>query len=277
MWTRSDFQDLIRPAVVGMIHLQPLPGSPCWAGDMKAVVAAALSDAEALTGGGLNAVMIENYHDIPFYPARVPAETVAGLTVLVQAVSSTFPELLVGVNVLRNDVESALGIATATGARYVRVNVHTGATVTDQGTMEGRAWHTLRKRRELGADVGILADVRVKHARPLVDRPLEDEVRDLRLRGMADGVIVTGAATGSGADPAEVAAVREAVPDCPVLVGSGVTIETVDGFLPHADGFIVGSSLQEMDAATGRACVSQSRTAAFVEALAAAGRKEDQR
>ncbi|MCK9995982.1 MAG: BtpA/SgcQ family protein [Candidatus Krumholzibacteria bacterium] len=277
MWTRSDFHQLIEPAAVGMIHLHALPGSPRWGGNMEAVVTAALVDAEALVGGGLNAVMIENYHDIPFFSGRVPAETVAAMTVLVQAVSTAFPGLMTGVNVLRNDVESALGIAAATGARFVRVNIHTGTAVTDQGTIEGRAWNTLRRRRELGIDVGILADVRVKHSRPLVERPLVEEVRDLRLRGLADGVIVTGVATGAGTDPAEVATVREAVPDCPVLVGSGATPATVGDFLPHADGFIVGSSLQEAAPGNGHARVSRARTSEFVKALKEAARKEDRR
>lgn len=274
MWTHSDFHQLIEPAAVGMIHLHPLPGSPRWSGDMESVITAALADAEALVGGGLNAVMIENYHDIPFYSGRVPSETVAAMTVLVQAVRTTFSGLMTGVNVLRNDVESALGIAAATGALFVRVNIHTGTAVTDQGTIEGRAWNTLRRRRELGIDVGILADVRVKHSRPLVERPLAEEVCDLRLRGLADGVIVTGVATGAGTDPNEVIMVREAVPDCPVLVGSGVTSATVGDFLPYADGFIVGSSLQESSPDSGRARVSRVRTSEFVKALEEAARRE---
>ena len=277
MWTRSDFLQLIEPAAVGMVHLQPLPGSPGWEGDMPSVLRAALVDVAALTTGGMKAVMIENYHDIPFYPGRVPAETVSSMTLAVQAVRMEFPGLLVGVNVLRNDVESALGIAAATGAAFVRVNIHTGTAITDQGTIEGRAWNTLRRRRDLGVEVGILADVRVKHARPLVDRPLAEEVRDLRLRGLADGVIVTGTATGSGADPAEVALVREALPDAPVLVGSGVTTATIGDFLPHADGFIVGSSLKETDGDTGEVRVSRSKTADFVKALQETARKEDRR
>jgi len=269
MWTRSDFRDLIRPAAIGMIHLEPLPGSPRWGGDMDTVLAAALADAQALVEGGLQAVMIENYHDIPFFPGRVPAETVAALTVAVQAVRTRFPDLPVGVNVLRNDVASALGIAASTGARFVRVNVHIGAAVTDQGTIEGCAWQTLRRRRELGVEVGILADVRVKHARPLVERPLAEEVLDLRLRGLVDGVIVTGAATGAGTDPAQVAQVRAALPDCPVLVGSGATTETVGEFFPHADGIIIGSSLQESAPETGRRRVSAARTRDFVQSLRA--------
>jgi len=266
--------DLIAPAVVGMIHLQPLPGSPGWSGGMNTVLETALGDAEALVAGGVGAVMVENYHDIPFYPGRVPAETVAAMTVAIQAVRTAFPDLPLGVNVLRNDVESALGIAVAVGARFVRVNVHTGAAVTDQGTIEGRAWHTLRRRRELGGDVGILADVRVKHARPLVDRPLAEEVRDLRLRGLADGIIVSGAATGEGTDLDEVVQVREALPGTPVLIGSGATAANVGPFMAHADAVIVGSSLQEPDPVTGGKRVSRDRTVEFVEAVAEATRKD---
>jgi hypothetical protein len=175
--------------------------------------------------------------------------------------------------VLRNDVDSALGIAAATGAHFVRVNVHTGAAVTDQGTLEGRAFATLRRRRELGANVGILADVRVKHARPLVERPLAEEARDLRLRGLADAVIITGAATGAGAAPADLAVVREALPDCPLLIGSGVTAATVGQFLPQADGVIIGSSLKDQGAPDGRLVVSVTRTREFVQALAQATAK----
>ncbi len=275
MWSREEFYDRINPGAVGMIHLPALPGSPAWAGDLPAVQRFALADAAALVEGGLTAVMIENYHDVPFYPGSVPAETVATMTSLIGRIRNEFPQLTVGVNVLRNDVESALAIAVATGAHFVRVNVHSGAAVTDQGPIVGRAWHTLRKRRELGADqpdsyVAILADVRVKHARPMVERPLAEEAQDLRLRGLADGVIVTGVATGSGTDPGEVLAVREALPDCPLLVGSGMTTATVGQFLPAADGCIIGSSLKELDVTGEQAPVSVARTKEFVSAFTAA-------
>jgi len=266
MWTRKTFQEICCPAAVGMIHLQPLPGSPGWAGSMDAVLAAALGDAQVLDDAGFGAVMIENYHDVPFHPETVPPETVAALTRCVGAVRGDFPGLPAGVNVLRNDAVSALGIAAATGAAFIRVNVHTGAAATDQGPLTGRAWETLRKRRELGAEVGILADVRVKHARPLVERPLAEEAQDLRLRGLADGVIVTGVATGAAADPALLQEVRDALPDCPVLVGSGADAGTVGSLLRVADGCIVGSSLQRLDAA-GRRAVAPDLAAAFIDAV----------
>lgn len=263
-WSREDFAARFVPAAVGMIHLPPLPGSPCWDGDMGAVRAAALRDAAALCEGGFGAFMVENYHDVPFHPGTVPAATVAALTAVAAELRREFPERLLGINVLRNDVDAALAVAAATGAHFVRCNVHVGAAVTDQGMIEGRAWRTMRRRRELGLDVGVMADVSVKHARPLVGRPLDEEARDLRLRGLADAVIVTGPATGAGADPADVRTVRDALPDCPLLVGSGVTPRTVDEILPTADGVIIGSALQH------DGVVSAERTAEFVAALARA-------
>lgn len=274
MWNQDYFRELINPGAIGMVHLQALPGSPHWQGDLAGVTAAALTDASALHEAGIGAVMVENYYDVPFYPGRVPAETVAAMTAIISALSNEFPKIAWGVNVLRNDAASALGIAVATGARFIRVNVHVGATVTDQGSIEGQAWHTLRLRRHLEApEVGILADVRVKHARPLAERPLGEEAQDLRLRGLADAVIVTGAATGSGASSQDVLTVREALPDCPLLVGSGMTAATAPDFFPAADGCIIGSALKVTDPDTLKPLVSVAKTVEFLDAMAAAQSK----
>jgi len=245
MWTLQTIQGLIRPPLIGMIHLSPLPGSPGWGGDLDQVIKVAMRDLDALHQGGVTAVMVENFHDIPFWPDRVPPETVAAMTVVIATLKQRHPAMALGVNVLRNDAEAALGIAAAVGASFVRINVHTGAMVTDQGPIMGQAHQTLRRRRELGLDhVGILADIRVKHAAPLAERELADEARDLRLRGMADALIVSGVATGSAADPADLRTLREALPDCPLLLGSGVTLENLSSFTDMADAFIVGTSLK---------------------------------
>jgi membrane complex biogenesis BtpA family protein len=125
------------------------------------------------------------------------------------------------------------------------VNVHTGAMVTDQGIVEGNAHYDMRYRRELGADVKVFADVLVKHAIPLGDQPIEQVARDTAYRGLADAIIVTGAGTGEPADMEDLVRTREAVPDVPVLVGSGVHEGNVAELLSLADGVIVGTSLKE--------------------------------
>ncbi|MBD3222542.1 BtpA/SgcQ family protein [bacterium] len=264
MWSRDDLQTRIDPACIGMIHLDPLPGAPRYEGALERVVAHALADLEALTAGGVTAVMVENFHDTPFHPGRVPPETVAAMAVVAAEMRRAAPAVRLGVNVLRNDADAALGLAASVAADLIRVNVHTGSMVTDQGTLEGQAHRTLRRRRELGLDrVGILADLRVKHAAPLAARDLVDEARDLRLRGMADALIVSGEATGAPADPRALQAVRDALPDCPLLVGSGVTGDNVAELLTTADAVIVGTSLK---GARGR--IDPGRVRALVAVLA---------
>ncbi|PSQ19550.1 phosphorybosylanthranilate isomerase [Halobacteriales archaeon QS_8_69_26] len=239
--------------LVGMVHLPPLPGSPGYpgsAGDRESIRECARADARALADGGVDAVLVENYGDAPFYPESVPAHVVADVTAAVRAVERAV-ECPVGVNVLRNDAEAALSAAAAGGGEFIRVNVHTGAAVTDQGVIEGKAHETLRLADRIDAgDLALFADVDVKHAAPLGDRPFRERTRDLVERGGVDGVVVTGEATGEPTPVDAVRRTREAVADAgaegtPVLVGSGVTPDNVREILAAADGAIVGTSLKE--------------------------------
>lgn len=230
-------------AVIGMVHLRALPGSPRWDGDMARVVAAALDDARALAEGGADALMVENHGDVPFTAGRVDAASVAGMTVAVAEIRRHVP-LPLGVNVLKNDVRSALAVAAATGARFVRVNVHVGAVAADQGIIQSEAHETLRYRRLLGADVAILADVQAKHGLPLAPVPIELEARDCYYRGLADALVVSGVATGEPTPMSDLKRVRGAVPEAPLLVGSGATAETVAELLSVADAVIVGTGVK---------------------------------
>ena len=226
--------------VIGMIHLLPLPGAPGWGGSMDDVLDRARADARTLHDSGVDAVLVENYGDAPF-SKTAGHETVAALTAAVLAVREA-TDRPAGVNVLRNDAAAALAIAAATGARFIRVNVHTGGMHTDQGWIEGRAADTLRLRTRIAPDVAILADVMVKHATPPPGLTLEQAARDAADRGRADGVIVSGTATGAETSMDDVRAVGSAV-DVPVLVGSGVTAGTVHAALGVAAGVIVGSAV----------------------------------
>ena len=234
--------------VVGMVHLPPLPGAPGFDGDRGAITERAVADARALEAGGVDAVLVENFGDAPFHPEDVPKHTVADVSVLARAVVETV-DVPVGVNVLRNDADAALSAAAAAGGSFVRVNVHVGASVTDQGVLEGRAFETMRARDRLAADVAVLADVDVKHATPLGGRPFAERVADVVERGLADGVVVSGTGTGRPADDDAVAAVRETLadvaPSTPLFVGSGVTSESIAETLSDADGAIVGTALKE--------------------------------
>jgi membrane complex biogenesis BtpA family protein len=232
MFTRPGLAAIVGVArgVIGMVHLPPLPGSPRWGGSMEAVIAAALRDAEALAAGGADALLVENFGDAPFTSGRVGAETVAAMAAAAREVARAV-RLPLGVNVLRSDGVSALAVAVAAGARFIRVNVHVGAVLTDQGIIQGAAHELLRARRLLGADVKILADVQTKHAAALALVPIEQEARDCVERGLADALIVSGAATGVPTEPGDLKRVRDAVGAVPLLVGSGATAETAGDLL----------------------------------------------
>jgi membrane complex biogenesis BtpA family protein len=226
-----------------MVHLEPLPGSPRWAGSLAAVTARAVADARALADGGFDACLVENYGDAPFAPRAVDPATVAAMAVVVAEVGRAV-RVPVGVNVLKNDARAALAVAAATGATFIRVNVHVGAVVADQGLLEGEAHDTLRYRRLLGTDTRLFVDVGGKHAVPLAPVELEQVARDAAHRGLADALVVSGPATGAATPLGDVERVRAVVPDHPLLVGSGVTLETVGPLLAIADGAIVGTWLK---------------------------------
>ena len=230
--------------LIGMVHVGPLPGSPRWEGSIERLIASALDDARALVEGGMDALLLENYGDAPFTPGRVEPATVAGLAVVAREIRRALPQAPLGINVLKNDARAALAIACDVGARFIRVNVHAGAVLADQGIVHSDAYGTLRDRRLLGVDIAIFADVGGKHAVPLAPIDLEQHARDLTHRGLADGLVVSGKATGAVTPIDDLKRVRSAVPDVPLLVGSGVTPETAAELLSVADALIVGTAVK---------------------------------
>ncbi|MFT4890267.1 MAG: membrane complex biogenesis BtpA family protein [Halobacteriales archaeon] len=230
--------------IIGVVHLPPLSGAPESDGDRTAIRQRALADATALENGGVDGVIVENFGDAPFYPDEVPPHVVAEMTALTDAVGNAV-DVPVGVNVLRNDATAAVSVAAATGADFVRVNVHVGAAVSDQGVIEGGAHETLRLRDRLDAHVAVCADVGVKHATRLADRDLAAEASDAVERGLADALIVSGDRTGDRTPLDDVRRVRESIGDeAPVLVGSGVTADAAPEVLEVADGAIVGTAFK---------------------------------
>jgi len=256
--------------VIGMVHLPPLPGAPKAPADgvaaMRDALDRAAADARALDRGGVDGIMVENFGDAPFYPDDAPKHVVASVTRAATAIT-TETDLPLGINVLRNDAEAALSVAAAVDADYVRVNVHTGARVTDQGVVQGKAHETLRLRDRLGVDVGVFAETDVKHSAPLsAEGYTAESFADTAERGLADAVIASGRGTGEAMDPEaleSVVADRDAHGlDTPVLVGSGVREDTVGDVLAVADGAIVGTALKEGGETT--APVDADRVAALV-------------
>ena len=231
------------PIIIGVVHLKPLPGSPKWDRNLKLVIDQALADARAYERGGADAVIVENFGDAPFTRSRVGAETVAAMSAAGCAVRAAI-RLPLGFNVLRNDPQTALALCAACGGSFIRVNVHTGAMLTDQGIIEGDAYETVRYRERICPSASIFADVHVKHAVPLGSFEIEDSARDTSERGLADALIISGTGTGRVTNIGDVQRVRRACPSAKILVGSGINVNNVREFIRYADGVIVGTSLK---------------------------------
>lgn len=229
--------------ILGVVHLLPLPTSARWGGNFRQVMDRAEQEATALAAGGIDGIIVENFFDAPFTKAQVDPATIAAMTLIMDRLAGLVAVPL-GVNVLRNDAKSAMAIAACTGAKFIRVNVLTGVMATDQGVIEGNAHELLKYRRELDAEVAILADVLVKHAHPLSTPHLHAAIHDTVERGLADAVILSGWATGHPPKMEEIKEARDVAGNTPILIGSGATWENVGNLLQVADGAIVASSLK---------------------------------
>jgi len=252
--------------LIGTIHLRALPGSPGFDGDLEAVHEAALRDAGAYAGGGVDALIIENFGDAPFLPGRVQPHTVAAMALIARDVAGA-AAVPIGINVLRNDGLSALGIARALGAAFVRVNVFTGVAATDQGIIQGEAHSLLRYRSLIGCDAAILADVHVKHGRPLSGDDIVQSAKEAYQRGRADALVVTGPASGAPPAAADLEALKRALPDAPLLAGSGLDPDNAPEIFAHAKAAIVGTWCKE--GGNIAAPVDESRVSRLVRAVRA--------
>ncbi len=249
--------------IIGVVHLLPLPTSPRWGGSLKAIIDRAEQEATALAAGGVDGIMVENFFDAPFPKDHVDPAVVSAMTVVTQRLMHMVT-LPIGINVLRNDAQSAFAIASCVQAQFIRVNVWTGIMATDQGLIEGRAHEMLRYRRELGCDVKVFADVLVKHARPLGSPNLTTAVQDTIERGLADAVILSGWATGSPPSLEDLELASAAAHGTPVFIGSGADWENISKLMTAADGVIVSSSLKRQGKR--EQAIDPIRVSRFVEA-----------
>ena len=232
-------------ALIGMVHLAALPGSPHSSRTVAEIAAEAAREARLLAESGFDAILVENMHDRPYLRREVGPETVAAMAVATAAVREAVA-CPVGVQVLAGANVEALAICVATGATFLRAEGFAYASVADEGLFgEADAARLLRRRRELGATgVAILADIRKKHSSHAItsDLSLGDLAEGCAFCG-ADAVVVTGSATGHPTSAEDLAAARRGGP-LPVVVGSGADAASVRTLLEQADAIVVGSSIK---------------------------------
>jgi len=235
------FAQLVKP-VIGMIHLLPLPGSAGYDGQgLEPVIAHALSEGRALEAGAVDAILLQNTGDLPAFGDGGP-ETIAYMSMIGTLLRRELKTPL-GVNILANGTESALAVAHAIGARFVRIKVYVGAVVGLGGITQGSAQRAQDYLRHLAPiDLEICADVYDRTSRPLVDMPIEEAANYASYHGRAQALVVTGASVPDSLD--RIRKVKTTVKDKPIYVGGGATAENIAEFFQVCDGVIVASSVK---------------------------------
>jgi uncharacterized protein len=233
-------------ALIGMVHVGALPGTPGARLSVDALVAQAVTEAKVIEEAGFDAVMIENMHDAPYvHGAALGPEIVAVMTRAGQAVGDAV-SIPLGIQILSGGNRHAVAVAQAVGGAFIRCENFVFSHVADEGLLaEAEAGTLLRYRRMVGAEnVGVYCDIKKKHASQALtaDLSLGDCAEAAEFFG-ADAVIITGTATGKPTSLGDVGEAKRAV-SIPVIVGSGVTPETVGPLFEHADALIVGSYIK---------------------------------
>jgi membrane complex biogenesis BtpA family protein len=224
--------------IIGMIHLKTLPGYPNHKG-MNYVIKEALKDLAALEKGGVDEILVENTEDHP-HQKFVGAEVIAAMTLVVREIVSR-TKLPVGVCVLWNDYRAALSIAKITGAKFVRIPVFADTVLTNIGIIEANPLDIISYRKRIKADnVKILADVQVKHAKIVVERPIEESALETLKLG-ADEIIITGRFTGDPPEIEKLKRINKVIPKELINIGSGINPKNIEKFAKYAKGFIVGT------------------------------------
>ncbi|KAM6942795.1 uncharacterized protein F13E9.13, mitochondrial [Xenentodon cancila] len=237
------FMDLfgrLKSVVIGMIHVKALPGTPLGCLKMSQIIEEASREAVIYCDAGVDGLIIENMHDIPYTFCMGP-EVCACMTSVCTAVRRICPSLPLGVQILSSANQQALAVALASGLDFIRAEGFVFSHVADEGLLNACAGDLLRYRKQIGAEhVQIFTDIKKKHSSHALtsDVNIEETARAAEFF-LSDGLIITGAATGVQADSHELRAVSQSV-KIPVLIGSGVTYDNVERYL-DANGVIIGS------------------------------------
>lgn len=236
------FKELFnKKPIIGMIHLLPLPGSPNYQGDIESIEKRALDDLKALTEGGVDAFIIENFGDVP-YDNEISLEGYSVMLSIINKIQQ-HTSLPFGINIQFNSTEQEWAMAFATHAAFIRVESFVENRIGTHGISFTAAPKLMRQKKQYPSECMIFSDVHVKHSYPMTEISLEDAIHEAYSSG-ASAVIITGRATGKQPEIEDVRKIKELYPDIPVLIGSGINERNAAEYLSVSDGIIVGSSIK---------------------------------
>ncbi len=237
--------DLFNKTIIGMLHVQALPGTPKSSYKMREIIDFTLKEAQTYHDNGIENMIIENMHDIPYLNGKVGPEITASMAIIAYELKQRF-DIKLGVQVLAGANQEALAAAFCSGADFIRAEGFVFSHVADEGLMNSCAGDLLRYRKAIGAEnVKVITDIKKKHSAHAITNDVDIvETAKAAQFFASDGLIITGSSTGVSADLKELKSVKENV-NIPVLIGSGITDKNMHSYLEYADGLIVGSYFKE--------------------------------
>lgn len=231
----------VKKPIIGMIHIDPLPGTPNYKGSVKKIIDKALEESEIYLNAGINSIAIENMHDVPYLNRNVGPEIISLMSIIAYEVKNKI-NIPVGIQILAGANKEALASAKSAGIDFIRAEGFVFTHVADEGIMNSDAGELLRYRKMIDAEnILIFTDIKKKHSSHLLtaDVTIEETAKAAEFF-LSDGLILTGTSTGKEADLNEIKAVKRAS-KLPVIIGSGITEKNVENYLPFCDAMIVGS------------------------------------
>lgn len=234
----------IRKPIIGVIHVDALPGTPKYAGDVKKIINKAVEEAKVYKDSGIDAIAVENMHDRPYLKKNAGHE-VSTLMAIVGYEIKNISVIPCGIQILAGANKQALAAAHSAGLDFIRAEGFVFAHVADEGIIESDAGELLRYRKQIGAeDVLVFTDIKKKHSSHAITNDVSiSETATAAEFFLSDGIIVTGVSTGEEVSVDELKSVKE-VTSLPVMIGSGITADNINKYYDLADGFIVGSYLK---------------------------------
>jgi len=235
-------QDLINSKlVIGMIHLNALPGTPKYSGNVQNIIDLAISEAKIYKSAGLKGIMIENMHDVPYLNNSSGPEITSIMSIIAYEIKRQ-TNLFVGIQVLASANKEAIAIAHSANLDFIRAEGFVFAHVADEGITQSNAGNILRYRKQIGAEnVLVFTDIKKKHSSHSItlDVSIVETAKAAEFF-LSDGIVVTGSSTGAETDIDELSSVKQCT-KLPIIIGSGITAENIDKYYNLADVFIVGS------------------------------------
>ncbi len=231
--------------IIGMIHVEALPGTPNYQGDIHQIMQKALTEAKQYQSLGIDALMIENMHDVPYEKIEVGHEISSMMALIAYRIKQEI-SLPLGIQILAGANKAALGVAKAAGIDFIRAEGFVFGHLADEGYMDSQAAELMRYRKQIDAEhIMVFTDIKKKHSSHALTADVDiAEMAHAAAFFLSDGLIVTGKHTGSRADVEEVIQVKKATA-LPVCIGSGITIDNLEEFLPISDALIVGSHFKK--------------------------------